>query len=64
MVDRDSGNLYPFQYIYITKIGVWVFLNLFAEDLGRPSCLVLYIFSGLVKDLIIDAIMLDMILSD
>ena len=38
IVDRDSGNLFYVQYIYITKMVV--FLNLFAGDLGRPSCLV------------------------
>ena len=37
IVDRDSGNLYP---IYI-KQKLWCqFLNLFAGDLGRLSCLV------------------------
>ena len=37
IVDRDTGNLYP---IYI-KQKLWcLFLNLFAGDLGRPSCLV------------------------
>ena len=42
IVDRDSGNLYP---IYIWQ-KLWCnFLNLFAGDLGRPSCLVIFYFS-------------------
>ena len=41
IVDRDSGNLYP---IYI-KQKLWCsLLNLFAGDLGRPSCLVSLIY--------------------
>ena len=40
IVDIDSGNLYP---IYI-KQKLWCYLlNLLAGDLGRLSCLVLYI---------------------
>ena len=39
IVDRDSGNLYP---IYIKQKWWCYLLNLLAEDLGRPSCLVLY----------------------
>ena len=45
IVDRDSGNLYP---IYI-KQKLWcLLLNMLAGDLGRPSCLVLYILPSTI----------------